>query len=550
MKEGITLQAKKAKPQIPAKDSAANALQVTALMLLIFLITIIYTSYWECARDYPYSIEYEGHVLWACLRLAQGANIYDPGTLHQEPWSVIIYNPLYFAFGAGLVKLFGACFEWLRIISMESALLCFFSFGALLKRCKLNDFITILTIALFACSDHVLKWSSVARVDFFGLALAILALERFTKAYLKTKGYAPSLMQCLALSAGAVFCKQQYIVFPIAFILSALFCRRQRLGIIYALAFSSLSAIIICMLQLSTGGYWAHLTYAAGLPWEWSTLSQFILPFFQDPKTVAACAIIILGRSMDGEKLLQKVPEYADSGETTGNAISEKQALEALALTLLVVSFTPVLYTMGLRGAYHNHLLCTEFALMWLTAMNLAKLPASASTVTLLAAALSLQNLLLLRVELGQRTIALPETAKAVKLISAVSRGKRILSEDPSVAIFAGAEPAIVDATTIMNMSSKNPQDSEDLLSSLKQRKYAAVIVNAHDAEKRRNFIWTSSLLNELEKYYRRSGECRGNGVKQVIFLPSDLNKSATDKACNHQEQPAKIMSGNRVQKI
>lgn len=169
-------------PNKVEKFSKWYLIQIVALMAVCMCLTVIYTLIWGFASQQIFSIDYEGHVLWACIKLSQGGNIYGLTALSQEPWSVVIYNPLYFAVGAILISIFGVSYEPLRMLSMGSALVSFIAFGIILKRCGLNDFLAILTVALFACVVPVLHWSSVARVDLLGLAFAMLSLERFVNA--------------------------------------------------------------------------------------------------------------------------------------------------------------------------------------------------------------------------------------------------------------------------------------------------------------------------------------------------------------------------------
>lgn len=484
--------------------------QVAALLLICGILAAIYTVCWGLARSNPYAIEYEGHVLWACLQLAKGSNIYDLTALTQDPWSVVIYNPLYFVIGALLLKLFGTSFIPLRLLTMTSALLCFFSFGALLKRCRLSDFHTIIALVMFAGSLPVLHWSSVARVDLLGLALAVIALERFVKSWSDTNGgeQAKLSISAVILSTLAFFSKQQYVVFMVATVLFALYKGQKRLALQYLAAYTLLCLAIAALLQALTGGYWAHLSYAAGLPWEWQTIKLFLIPFLIDPKTIAM--VVIIAAATFWHK------------QASNNLPTKSQSIEALPAILLLCSILPALYTMGLRGAFHNHLLCGEFALFWLGAIKLEKLPANFATAAILASAASLAPLVGFTAEMAFCHALRADTKATISMLKQSCTDKPLLlTEDPSLAIFAGAQPAMVDATTILNIGALHPGQLDLLLQRLNEKAYGAVIINAHDASEQREQIWRAPVVKAILKNYSQAGKSGGNGMKQVVFLPN-----------------------------
>ncbi len=484
--------------------------QVAGLLLICGILATIYTICWGLARSNPYAIEYEGHVLWACLQLAKGSNIYDLRALTQDPWSVVIYNPLYFVIGAILLKSFGTSFLPLRMLTMTAALVCFFSFGALLKRCRVSDFHMIIALVMFIGSLPVLHWSSVARVDLLGLALAVIALERFVKSWCDTiGGEQPKLsIATVILSTLAFYSKQQYVVFMVATVFFSFYKGQKRLALQYLAAYTLLCLAIAALLQALTGGYWAHLSYAAGLPWEWETIKLFLFPFLLDAKTLAA--IIIIAAATFWHK------------QASNNLLTKSQSIEALPAILLLCSILPALYTMGLRGAFHNHLLCCEFALFWLGAIKLEKLPANFATAAIFASAASLAPLLDFTSVMSYCHGLRADTKETISMLRQSCTDKPLLlTEDPSLAIFAGAKPAMVDATTILNIGALHPGQLDLLLHRLDQKAYGAVIINTHDATEHKEQIWRAPVVKAILKNYSPAGKSGGNGMKQVVFLPN-----------------------------
>lgn len=301
----------------------------------------------------------------------------------------------------------------------------------------------------------------------------------------------------------AYFTKQQYFLFPLAFILFAFYKKQPRLALNYFGLCAGITLILSLCLQGLTGGYWSHLTYAAGLPWEWETISCFLVPFLLDPKTIVAFVIILAGCFCK-----------SDDRDTTSGSF------ESLAAILLACSMVLAAYTMGLRGAFHNHLLCSEFALFFLSGLMLKNLPQVCSLSFIIAIIFSLQPMRAFGGDLAMRYNRKPETEKTIALLQKNSAHHLVLSEDPSLAIFAGAEPAIIDATTFLNMTSVHPQDLKVLLDNLNQRTYSAVIINTHDAEEKRALIWRGEVLEAILKNYYLDGKSGGNGMSQTVFLP------------------------------
>jgi hypothetical protein len=485
---------------------AAYVTQVIVLLSICLVVAYLYTSAWGIARFYPWSIEYEGHVLWSAQLLAKGSNIYDPNSLTHQPWCVVIYNPLYLLVGAALCKLLGVLFWPLRMLTMCSTLATFLGLFVILDRCRLREFFSIIGLALFSSCLPVFYWSAVARVDMFGLALAVWGIERFVANWLdqeKNGKFSISLLSSLSLFVLAFFAKQQYLVFPLACLLFYCIKGQIRFGLKYFGSWLVVVLTLSSVIQIVTGGYWAHLSYATGLPWEWNTFKQFWLPFLQDYKTIASFFVIVAGM------LFSK----------------KKAPAEELALCLLVSSLLLVSYTMGLRGAYHNHLLCTELALFWLAVLNLGKLSSAFSALIIVAAVFSLQGMTFYLDVLKCRIGLWTQTRETIaRLQNSQLKGKTVLFEDPYTAMLLEATPAMIDGTTIINMSSRHPDVLEQLTASIKKREYAAILINSQDAERGSSAIWPPAIVKIIKENYRLTGNSGGNGIKQSLFEPAPDN--------------------------
>jgi hypothetical protein len=476
-------------------------------MCACLVITVFYTVAWDVLRSYPYAIEYEGHIFWASHSLSLGKNIYDAAMLSNQNWGVIIYNPLYIALGACLVKFVGLSYEPLRLLTMTSTLAVFVGFlVVMVNQFKLRHFHSIIALSLLASSLPVFYWSGVARVDMLGLALSVWGTERFLSAWnkrLDTSASNPNWNWALAVSVilfvAAFFTKQQYFVFPLSISVYCFLKAQKKLGTVFLLSWAVSIALIVMLIQQISGGYLAHLSYASGLPWEWRTMKQFLLPFLLDYKTIASLIVIVLG----------------------GFVSKPKHPQETLARVLVLISFTLCMYTMGLRAAYHNHLLCTEIALYWLAVINLGKLSGGPSMMVILALLFSLNNMQIYFAVLWERLNILPETRQSLKLLEAKKlAGKHILSEDPTLPMLIGATPSMIDGTTILNMSAKHPEQIAALKSAIEAKRFDAIMINTADAEKLKQEIWPEPLVRLIKRKYRLAGRSGGNGLPQSVYVP------------------------------
>lgn len=473
-----------------------------ALPCICALLLLLYAFTWHIACTYPLPLEYEGHVFSACMQLAHGGNIYDPSLLSHRAWCVLIYNPLFITIGAGLLKVFGSSLVSLRAISIVSTLVAFIWMYRLCRRCGVSAQASTTATIMFAATVPVIYWSALARVDLLGLALAIVGLERFVVAY-RSESIHPKRIATTAsllLFVLAVFAKQQYIVFPVACTFFLFRAKQFKAAALYLVSWCVPSVAIAYAVDALTHGYFLHLTYAASLPRTWESFWFFTGGFFKDPKTLAACVAIT----------------------ATLLAARKRRAFE-LALILLMVSIAVCAYTVGIKGAYHNHLLCTEFALFWCAAIALDRLPPAFLAGALFCTIISLSSTSKFALQLETIAEMRTETESAIAEMRRLPSSKRVLSEDAFLPIVAGKTPAMVDTTTFLNMVPKHPDVETELLQCINRQEFSAIIVDRRDAFWSARKIWTPKLMQAIRAKYRMSYLCSGNGARHVMFLPRPI---------------------------
>lgn len=475
------------------------------LGMALFVLLFSYVLNWTAALEQPYSIEYEGHVLWAVHQMAQGRNIYDPCSLSAEPWAVVIYNPLFICLGAFLSRSSGTAFWGLRLISMVSGAAAAAGLYMLSRLSGARVSLALTGVAFISGFLAVAYWSCLARVDFLGLACGIWATERFLAAWKEradmrgdsVAGYGWAVILLLL----AYFTKQQYFVFGVAWLVFLVWNGRGKLALKLAAVTLGVGVAVTLFIQLVTGGYLQHLLFATGLPWEWTTLRYPMQVMSRDPKTVVGLCILLFGLLYTGR-------------------LSESERLPVLVMLL---SLLLSVYTMGLRGAYHNHLLVTICGFTWWLTLALESLPV---WVAALAAATILVSVTQPELSAGRVWKAIRESANTRLWVTHLQRsgqpGTRLLVEDPSIAVLAGLEPAAVDVTTLMNIWRSQPEKLDRLIGEIENGKYPAIIVNAYDCRYRRGGIWPPSVMRAILKHYVYVGRMHGNGAPQWIFFPAE----------------------------
>jgi hypothetical protein len=267
------------------------------------------------------------------------------------------------------------------------------------------------------------------------------------------------------------------------------------------------------LLQLATGGYLQHLTFAGRLPWEWKTLHYHLNIMANDPKTAAGLLVILIGMIY-----ARKLPEP-----------------ERLPVALLAISLPLVLYTMGLRGAYHNHLLSTICGLTWWVSIAMHRLPRWAGFAVAAVILVSTNQPEAVGRKIRRCVSAHPATHFWMeRLRTEQSAARPILMEDPSYALLYGAKPVFVDVTTFMNVWKCEPALLEPLIRNIAHHKYPAIVINAADSRRAEGLIWPPQVLQAIYLHYFPAGRFQGNGNWQVIYLPKqDTDAHTQDAATN-----------------
>jgi hypothetical protein len=455
----------------------------------------------------PFSLNYEGPILWACAQLADFHNIYGQSSLTTPPFVVTIYPPLYLAMGAVAIKLFGITYAPLRALSMIAAVLAAVFMYRLMRQLGAG-LASAMTACIFFFSFTVaLTMSMEARTDMVALAFSIAMFERFAFAAdrqdLETSGFKPWL-SVIVLSVLSILTKQQAIVFIVATWLYLLQAGAWRLAFKLAGIWLAIVITAALLLQSISGGFLSHITYLAALKSSSQVLFANLNQLGAD--WLKLCLALLL----------------APLGVL---ACGKVDGLKRLPLILLAVAAALLFYSMGIPASSINHILSTVFALAVWLGVSLERMPAGAGIFSLLICLTGLP-------QLSEFCLAEPRLAPYMKQSAqALSRydwkDKPVLTDDPYMNFLTGSQPAMEDCATFLNVWSAQGSGGQELINALNARRYAAVIINTDDSRSGGGSQWwPKSVVAAIKRNYHQVEELHLSGWFTDLYLAG----SASDR--------------------
>ncbi|HEY9785983.1 MAG TPA: hypothetical protein V6D17_11315, partial [Candidatus Obscuribacterales bacterium] len=438
--------------------NVANSIAVaTALLAVVFG----YLANFYMAMIAPLSVEYEGPCFWASWMIAQGKNPYDAAALTSTPIGILIYPPCYFVISGLLLKLTGAVYWPLRLVSELSIILSAIALYRLFAMAKCTKLSIAIGLIIYLTYFPIWSWAYKGRVDMLSIAFSAWALERFVHAWLaKDNGGAngetvgggeagkiAALMRRSAqylpfilLAALATFTKQPSSVIFLAVVIFLFAVRQARLALAIVLASAiALSGALGITQILTSGGYLAHMSFASACPVALDKMIRVISSLQLAPFNlfVFALALIVV---LLARKRLEK-------------PLDVNVFLPAL---LFVLSSTIGVYTSGLKFSNPNHLMLPLLSLSWLTGVLVDRISFTwfktiASTSVVLGASLFL--FLVGRQSVPAIDEQLPLMSETFTQLRQLNlKDKLVLAEDPAVCVMVGAVPDCMDIVGLISL--------------------------------------------------------------------------------------------------
>ncbi|MBI5347773.1 MAG: glycosyltransferase family 39 protein, partial [Chloroflexi bacterium] len=233
------------------------ALLTSSLFIALYLITSLPRVF------YSYDLDFiEDSMLMQSIRVANNQPVFVAPNAEFMPH---VYMPLYTFIGGMLIKVMGASFALLRLLSLSATLVTAILIFVIAQGETQEKWIGFACAALFLGGYRLTGfWYELARVD----SLFVLLLMIGMMIGLRARSV-PQLLAAAAVMTLAFFTKQTAVLFAGALALYLFFNIRWRV-LWFVIPFVALVSITILILNTITDGwFWYHtFTIAGGDPVE------------------------------------------------------------------------------------------------------------------------------------------------------------------------------------------------------------------------------------------------------------------------------------------
>lgn len=241
------------------------ALLTSSLFIVFFLITSLPRIF------YPYDLDFiEDSMLMQSIRIADGQPVFVAPNAEFMPH---VYMPLYSFIGGMLIKVMGASFLPLRLLSLSATLVTAILIFLIAQRETQEKWIGFACAALFLGGYRLTGfWYELARVDSLFVMLLMIGMMIGLRAR-----SVPRLLAAAAVMTLAFFTKQTAVVFASALTLYLFFNIRWRV-LWFVIPFGALVGVTILILNAMTDGwFWYHtFTIAGGDPVESGRVINYV----------------------------------------------------------------------------------------------------------------------------------------------------------------------------------------------------------------------------------------------------------------------------------
>lgn len=241
------------------------ALLSSSLFIAFFLFTSIPRVF------YPYDLDFiEDSMLMQSIRIANNQPVFVAPNADFMPH---VYMPLYSFIGGMLIKVMGASFVPLRLLSLSATLATAILIFLIAQHETQEKWISFACAALFLGGYRLTGfWYELARVDSLFVMLLMIGMMIGLRAR-----SVPRLLAAAAVMTLAFFTKQTAVLFAGALTLYLFFNIRWRV-LWFVIPFSALVSVTILILNATTDGwFWYHtFTIAGGDPVELGRVINYV----------------------------------------------------------------------------------------------------------------------------------------------------------------------------------------------------------------------------------------------------------------------------------
>ena len=243
-------------------------LQAVALFVLL-LYGLMFLQHAVGVIRFPYQMDYgEGAEIYMVSRLLSGQPLYSD--IHQPPYHVGVYSPLYTFTVAPVAALTGVGYGAGRAVSTVLALTIAWLLGRMVYEETRKTWAGIATGLLWLTSHFVYSWAVLMRVDMLALALALSGFYLFWHGYIR-KSRERYVFAAMFLFVLAAYARQTSIWAAAACFTYLALTRRWALAVKSLALYAGLGLAILGLLQAATGGeFFRHLVLYNVQVWKLS----------------------------------------------------------------------------------------------------------------------------------------------------------------------------------------------------------------------------------------------------------------------------------------
>lgn len=238
---------------------------------------------------FPYDIDYGEGLFLNWVQLIAGGN-WGYGSIHEEPYLVGFYPPLYPWIVSFPVQWCGPSLAWGRWLSVLSALGTGVAIFAIVRRISGRLFPAAVGGLLFFLPMHVYFWTVLHRVDSLALFFTMLGL------YLSMSGR--RVAWCAIPFALALLTRQTTIFAPMS-VVAWLVCQKQwrRAFLLGLVSFGIPGTIYLILHAITDGQFLQHtFTYHTDQAFRWGIVLFFAAQFVEHVPIVVGVGLFMLMR--------------------------------------------------------------------------------------------------------------------------------------------------------------------------------------------------------------------------------------------------------------
>jgi hypothetical protein len=460
---------------------------LAAVGAMFILISVEALRFW-----YPLDVG-EGILLDQAMRLARGQNIYT--SLTSPPYVVSSYPPIFVLVQVPFAWMFGPTLVYGRLISQGSAAAAGVFLGSTVFRLTGDRVAGWASCLLVLALPVLIFWAQANRIDVLAVALGWAGL------FLIVRKESPSIAGAAALIVAAAYTRQTAWLAPFAAAVAHLASTgRWRAAMRFAVYVAAFSVGALLILQAATqGNFLANILSMGGDPWDTSKL----LPGFLYAGSEIRVLLPVAGLAL------------------VAGLLSGRPGAAMAAAYLVVATLIGALYVKV--GAYVNYLIEFSVAIVFLTGLVLGWMRERPAARTLTMAAILLQALWTIRVEVRDRPVVPRVTADMAALLEMMRRTPDPIVSDNAIGLIPlSGHPLYFESYTLGMFADRGRWDAAPIMDDLRNRRIQLLALRRSPDGYLPGW-WRPEMLQAIERFYLDCGHVLrydGEGGYYVLFRP------------------------------